>query len=306
MANIYKSFKEIQATKNTVYTKRSASFIVDGLISNEITLLKNSKIQEAALVFDHKEGPDNVLVYTLFNSTSPESELYKGDYFSWDGANFLVYEDVRLNDKTVPYKKQKAIECNVSFKYEGKSIMGAFISSMRRSVSLEILRNQVISDDQTPLLIIADNDIIDIGFKMKLGGRYWRVKDYDDISNQGIMYLYLEPTVLGPQYSEEKEEEEEENNIIGDNGEEGEEVEEGGETEIELEPEIDPIITINPLVTYSIETNGGYFAAVPKAQVIKRTATLVDFMVPLGVDSLIIQTKNGEGTIIETEYKVVM
>jgi hypothetical protein len=99
--SLYDKFREIQEAKEKTYNDRSGAFIAEGLVATEITMLKDNSTKNAALVYNDKEGPDDVIVYTF-----KKDDVAKSDYFSHDGVNYLIYEDVKLNDKTISYRKQ--------------------------------------------------------------------------------------------------------------------------------------------------------------------------------------------------------
>jgi len=108
--NIYDNFRSIQGVKKECYDKRSAAFINTGRLSQDIIHKRLDEEIKAAIVITYKEGPDETYIYTYISD-----DLMKGDYFVYNSVNYLVYEDVKLTDKDVDYKKQKAVECNVSF-----------------------------------------------------------------------------------------------------------------------------------------------------------------------------------------------
>lgn len=108
--NVYDIFRSIQNKKTACYDKRSAAFIIDGALSIDITHVRRNADLKAAMVFKHKEGPDDTIVYTL-----KDDQLLKSDYFTYNGAYYLVYEEDKSTDESLIYRKQRAVECNVSF-----------------------------------------------------------------------------------------------------------------------------------------------------------------------------------------------
>ena len=41
---------------------------------------------------------------------------------------------------------------------------------------------------------MPDLPVFAVEGKLTIGGRTWRISDYDNITNKGLMYLYVEPT----------------------------------------------------------------------------------------------------------------
>jgi len=96
MANIYDTFRGVQAKKTSCYDDRSAAFITEGLVSQDIVHVRKSETIKAAITFNDKEGPDEALVYTFKND-----ELLKSDYFTYNDNYYLVYEDVKMTDDSI-------------------------------------------------------------------------------------------------------------------------------------------------------------------------------------------------------------
>lgn len=190
------------------------------------------------------------------------------------------------------FKKQRAVECNVNFKLKGiEHMMGAFIGGIRRTAGKDSLEKQsVVLSQESPLLIIPLIDSELIGERISVGGKPWKVTDYDAITNLGIMYLYIEKDV----YFEDSDE----LPVY--------------RTELELQEEPDIGLrsspkeeTIASLIEHTVESKGGYFAATPKVEVVRRTKSLVTFMIPFHGQTLRIETKDENGDIVSQVYTVV-
>ena len=83
---------------------------------------------------------------------------YKNQITSFiKNTNYLVYEENRLTDDDINYKKQKAVECNVAFTFNGTTFNGYYKSSLRGSEDQAFEGRQLISPDETPLLILPTN-----------------------------------------------------------------------------------------------------------------------------------------------------
>jgi uncharacterized membrane protein YkoI len=79
--NIYDEFRAAQKREKDCYDERSAAFIIDSAVSNEVTHVRLNKIKTVALVSNDKEGPDDVQIYS-HKKTNPIQNFKKGDYFA--------------------------------------------------------------------------------------------------------------------------------------------------------------------------------------------------------------------------------
>lgn len=285
MTNTYDRFRRIQKRKSACDFERSAAFIRDGGVSVTVTHIRLNEQKNAGLVFNDKEGPDDVIVFTeLFDNKT--QEFVKGDYFVWEDTYYLVYEDVKLVNENLNYKKQRAVECNVVFDLKGESLVGAFIGTLRRNINMENLKgSSTIISTESPLLIIPTIEKAIIGEKLSVGGKPWKVTDYDAITNLGIMYLYLEKDVFYedketlPTYKDD--------DAAENDGEENNES------------------ILKALTEYTFTTKSGYFAAVPAVEIVRKTKTEVTFMIPFYGQEIMIERKNEENENIQEIYTVV-
>lgn len=273
MANIYEKFRSVQSQKDACFDERSADFMTAGNTANSVFHIRVNTEKSVSLIFNTKEGNDEAFLFSKKEKNASQNFM-KGDYFTWNNIYFLIYDDVKLTNKDLPYIKQKTVECNVLFKVDGTSYYGAFYSSMRKVLEDNFEKSFLRSSDERPLIITARNGNLVTGKTFVIEGKPWKIADYDNISNKGISYLYLEPfttEVIPP--IEIPEEDIEEDGLIA-------------------------------LQEYVFETYGAYFAAVPKVEVIERKMTSVKFLIPLGINNVLISTKDESGAIIEKEYEV--
>lgn len=284
MSSIYDIFRSVQEKRDTCYDERSAAFIIEGAMSKNIYHSKLEKKIPAALVFSHKEGPDEVVVYTLL-----EDDLQKGDYFVYDSGNYLVYEENKLTDTDIIYKKQKAVECNVKFTFSGGTFVGYYKSSVRGSEDPSFEGRQLLMPDETPLLILPTNDTITINSEFTIEGKPFRVVEYDHITNKGITYYYLERGIIRRTEAEDVEE------------------------PAVIIPEDEPVdqaqdseqLTLRAMVEYTFETEEAYFLADPAVELIQRRRNEIKFKVPFGIEKVDITTKIN-GLDVQKLYKVVI
>lgn len=281
--NIYDNFRSIQGVKNSCYDKRSAAFILTGKLSQDIYHQRTKEDIKGAIVFNYKEGPDDAIVFTFI-----EDDLLKADYFTFDNVNYLVYSDVKLTDDEVDYRKQRAVECNVTFTHNAITYNGYFTSSIRTITENEFVGSQAVMPDETPLLILPTN-VLTIGDRFTIEGKPFKIQEFDSITNKGISYLYLERDYVAKDADEV--------------------IEVAPEYVVEEETLTQDILvtplTLRPMIEYTFTTEGGYFASTPRVDIISRKVDEVIFRVPFGIESVTITTKES-ATEVELNYEVVL
>lgn len=299
--NVYDIFRAVQRKRANNYDTRSAAFIIEGKLAKTIFHKRRQKEIAAALVFRHDEGPDEVLVYSFI-----KDKLQKGDYFIFDDTNYLIYEENRLTDDGINHKKQRAVECNVAFQFQGSIYNGYFKSTLRRKSDPDFEGKQVLMPNEMPLLMLPTNDALTINSIFNIEGKPWKVVENDYITNKGITYYYLERDFTRNEEIEEDEAIEEE--FVNE--------QETFEQTLEFQPmtfmsfggeqvEVLEELALRPSIEYNFSTEEAYFSATPKVDVISRSKKNIKFEIPLGISQVSISTKK-EGTIVEKIYKVVM
>lgn len=293
MSNIYDIFRGVQAKRDACYNERSAAFIIEGALSQTVYHKRGKKDIFAAIVFNHKEGPDDITIYTL-----KTDEVIKSDYVVYGSLNYLVYEDLKQTDVDLVYKKQKAVECNITFTYKEVIFNGYFTSSIRKNEDANFEGKAMLLPDETPLLILpniknedSSNFIIDIGSEFTIEGKPFKVVEYDHITNKGIVYYYLKRNF---------------NKTLPevDNSDSIEELVIVDET-IQLEQEENTDLTLHEMVEYKFSTEDAFFAATPAVEILSRRRNEITFRVPFGISAVSITTREN-GVDIENLYKVVL
>lgn len=277
--DIYDIFRNIQAKRKACYDGRSANFILEGQMAQTIYQKRQQKNIPAAITFNHKEGPDEAIVYTLISD-----ELLKGDYYVFRNVNYLTIEEDKLTDNDVSFRKSRAVECNVSFTFKGEVYIGYFKSKMRGNETPDFKNKGVLLPDEGPLLILPTSNALPLQEDFIIKGKPFKVVEVDQISNRGITYHYLERGIereLG-----------EEN--IGETGT-------GGKNSLPETPEPE----LYAMQEYTFETEDAFFSATPAVEVISRKRIETRFRVPFGLSNVAITIKK-DGEEHTTNYKVVM
>lgn len=243
-------------------------FITEGASAVKIYIPRLQIERDASMVISETEGPDSAIIFTPKQRIKTD-DLLKAEYYIWEDKKFFVYEDV-LIPREVSYIKQKAYQCNVNFLCNNEENGGYFISSLRSYVDTELQKNINISDKEKPILITPYNKNIVVGAKLDIGGKPWKVVDFDHITNPGILYVSLERDFY----------------IKSDN-----------------------IITnYNPYVLksgidYTFNTEDAYFVTTTPLNIKKRTKSEIVFEIPHGITQVDISIKSNNQVETKT-YKV--
>ena len=183
--------------------------------------------------------------------------MQKGDYFTWNGQTWFVYEDVTLV-REAAYIKQRAYQCNVYFTLDEEVVFGYYVASLAKYVDTTLQNKINIADNDKPVLILPQQADIKIGTKILIGRKPYKVNDIDAITNEGIMYISLDRDFVDKS------------------------------ADIVIE-EINPETAIaeNILVSgtqVTLSTYNGVFKTSRQIEVVEHTADYVTFEVPFGID----------------------
>jgi hypothetical protein len=164
------------------------------------------------------------------------------------------------------------------------------MSSLRRKENPDFEGRQLLMADEMPLLMLPTNNVITINTDFVIEGKPWKVVEYDNITNKGITYYYLEryfnkvetlpePPVVEPTvqaFSAFAIEENSINNFI-----------------------------LKPMFEYIFSTEDAYFAATPSVEILSRDNSAVKVRIPLGLTEIAISYKQN-GQLVEKLYQVVL
>ena len=265
-------FRKKQQYNEDCRSKFESSFILEGTSAVVIRSLRLNVNKQAALIITDKEGPDTCLVFT-YKEQVKNNELLKGDYYSWNDNTYLVYEDIDLV-REVAYKKQRSYQCNVSFDYNGTTWHGYYVSSLAKYVDTTLQSNLNITDNDKPILILPQVEWMSVGAKIIIGGKPYKIIDFDAITNSGIVYCSLDRDFISKQ------------------------------EDVIVEKPTGNVLTAG--IESQLNTAFGYFKSDVDVEIVSKTYTSVKFIVPYGIDKITITTKDELRNDIVNEYKVVI
>lgn len=267
--------RKLDINKNCI-EKYESSFIIEGTSAVNIYSLRLSAYKQAAIIITDKEGPDTSLVYT-FKEQTKEQELLKGDYYIWNDNTYLVYEDVQIV-LDAKYKKQKSYQCNVSFNYNCDcgygTYFGYFVSSLAKYVDTSLQGNLNITYNDKPILILPMREWVKIGTHLVIDNKPYKIIEFDATTNKGIAYCSLDRDFINKQ-----------------------------EDVVKIEPEENVLIAG---IEQNLSIQKGYFKTSCKVDIVSKTNDNVKFIIPYGIESITVNTKDIDGNNIDTVYKVVV
>lgn len=254
--------------------KYESSFILEGTSAVIIHVLRLNADKQAALILTDKEGPDTSLVYT-YKEHNAANELIKTDYFTWNNNTYFVYEDVDIV-RDVNYKKQKAYQCNVSFQVGEHCYCAYYVSSLSKYVDTTLQSNLNITDNDKPILILPQYDWLEVGLKIIIKGKPYKIIDFDIITNDKIAYISLDRDFIDKQ-----------------------------EDKVAVDEEFLTGDVFKAGIENELSIQYGYFKTNPSVEIISKTVTVVKFIIPYGISTIDIWTKDVNKQDILTTYKVV-
>lgn len=266
-------FRKKQQNNEECRNKFESSFILEGTSAVVIHSLRLNVNKQAALIITDKEGPDTSLVFT-YKEQVKDNELLKGDYYTWKNNTYLVYEDIDIV-REVAYKKQKSYQCNVSFEVDGNIWHGYYVSSLARYVDTTLQGNLNITDNDKPILILPQVDWMAVGTRIVISGKPYKIIDFDAITNSGIVYCSLDRDFVSKYEN------------------------------VEIQNESTAAV-LTAGVESTIDTNFGYFQSSVEVEIVSKTYDKVKFIVPYGINTITITTKDELKNDITVEYKVVI
>jgi hypothetical protein len=289
MATNFSNFRARTLAEKNTDNNLNAEFIETHASSTTITHSRISEDIKAVLTRDHKEGIDEVILFTKPALDSVDN-IVVGDYIVHDSVTYLVYMEYRLPAKFIGiFKKYKIMECNFQLKVDSISQYAAYIGSLKRFVAMteDVSGNVSLGvENYKPVVVTKNNTGLTVGKRFLLGTEAFEIVALDRLSNAGIMYISVNAVPY---------------NATLDNLITGVAV-----TAPEPEENETDASTLRQGESKTVSTNSGYIYLDPVATITARSLTSVTFIVPYGTETLQVDTKDGSGNIVTTNYQVVI
>lgn len=289
MANKFSNFRARTLAEKNTDNNLNAEFIETHASSTVITHSRISEDIKAVLTRDHKEGVDEVILFTKY-AAETEDNLVVGDYIVHDSQTYLIFMEFRLPAKFIGiFKKYRIIECNFQLKVDNIAQYAAYIGSLARFVNMssESFGDVSIGVEQyKPVVITKNNTGLTVGKRFLLGTEAFEIIALDRLSNAGIMYASVNAVPY---------------NATLDNLNTGTAVTAPTPTENSTGN-----LILRQGESKTVTTNAGYIFLDPVATITSRTLTTVIFVVPFGMTAIQVVTKDVNGNLVTTNYQVVV
>lgn len=277
----YSTFRNRTDVNTNVTIRQASDFIEKSASSVDAFRESTSTNIKAVIISEQKEGPNEMLLFTY-----ARDNVQVGEYISYRNKTYLIYGKFEIIFSE-EFHKFKLIECTVELKWANNTQRAYFISSLRRYAGIVDQGTQIPYEfsSQKPIIITKANANFKAGTRILIAGEGYIVNDLDKNSNPGIFYAYIEKSTVFEDIDTK------EQNIAG------------------VIPVAQNVISEFDLVEgdeVTIATNFGYAVFSVDVTILSKSATSVTFDVPIGVDSLVIDTKDQNGDITTTTYKVVI
>ena len=262
----FSRFQDINQKRGIANQKTNSSFIFNGYPT--ISILSTSGDEVTASVVNRQEK-DLAYIYTHI-----DQELPVGSVWSAKGLHWLISEEIVII-KDVSWHKYEAILCNV----EINGLWGYFRSPEESYINTVLRQDVVVQSQQKPILVLGQ-DIMSIGDRFEVRGRGWMIQEKDNFDNSGITYYSLRASTLSKA---------EEENI---------------DFAVETAQLRNNSMKLISGEKASFTTEQGYFSTnCSRVEIINRTKTQVDVIIPFGIKELEVVTVS-KGHRITTKYEV--
>ena len=179
--NVFDRFRRNSKVLSDCNKRKTAYFIKNHESSTTVKVVRTEEEIPAVLVYSHKEGADEVLLYVSSND-----DVTVGDYFIWNNIYFFTYENDHIV-KEVDFLRFKALECNVFV----NDSFWAFFKGGLRGVKDTSLSHNAEGSNIVPLMIVPRNEEVIIGSTVTFDDQVWDIEDGDFYTINGIGYYYL-------------------------------------------------------------------------------------------------------------------
>lgn len=278
----YGTFRNRTEVNTNVTIRQASEFIEKSASSVEALRESTSTNIKAVIISERKEGGNETILFTY-----AEDDIKIGEFITYRNKTYLVYNQYEIIFSKEFYK-HKLIECNVTMKNASVSQRAYYISSLRKYVSLANDTDSYIPYEfstQRPVMITKENTNIKPGDRFLVNGEPFIINDIDKLSNSGVYYMSIEKSTIIP-------------------GVDNTTTETAQSIPTPTTDDLTGDIVAGENIT--ITTNSAYAVFSTDVDIISKNATTIVFEAPIGVQNLTVKTKDGNGDIVTTNYRIVM
>lgn len=298
MKNNYKHFQDRIRMESNADGLTNAQFVFSAENSTTLQLLDDPDNIIVASVVNLQEK-DMAYIYTSIDDHLEVGQVwsiaYKQKDHEWDINDFwnrynifwMIMEEI-IVIKEVKWHKYVAYKCNIDI----DGLWGYWLGPEKNFINVTLREKTVLQSLQHPVLVLPASASYHIGDKILIGDRAWLIQEEDHISTAGLIYYSLRASTISKEVLDEQKHHMENQSQVPDMPI-GQVVADG----------YDNIVGPGAIIT--VATEGGYFRTNNSlVQVTNISATSVTFVVPYGITSLTITTKQND-ELVSTSYQVV-
>jgi hypothetical protein len=278
----YGTFRNRTEVNTNVTIRQASEFIEKSASSVDAFRESTGTSIKAVIISEQKEGGNETILFTY-----AFENITIGEFITYRKKTYLVYGEYEIIFSN-EFKKHKLIECNVELKFGDQVQKGYYISSLRRYNNMNDLSVTNVPyefSSQKPIIITKENTNIEFNTRFIIADESFVVNDIDKISNQGLYYLSMEKSTKYHDIDDLV------NSVTA-------------KVPVKQVEILTGDIIAGDNIT--IQTNFGYATFSSDVDIISKNATTVVFEAPIGVSQLIVSTKDLEGSIITTNYRIVI
>jgi hypothetical protein len=278
----YGTFRNRTEVNTNVTIRQASEFIEKSASSVDAFRESTGTSIKAVIISEQKEGGNETILFTY-----AFENIAIGEFITYRKKTYLVYGEYEIIFSN-EFKKHKLIECNVELKFGDQVQKGYYISSLRRYNNMNDLSVTNVPyefSSQKPIIITKENTNIEFNTRFIIADESFVVNDIDKISNQGLYYLSMEKSTKYHDIDDLV------NSVTA-------------KVPVKQVEILTGDIIAGDNIT--IQTNFGYATFSSDVDIISKNATTVVFEAPIGVSQLIVSTKDLEGNIITTNYRIVI
>lgn len=272
MINYLDSFRDRMRRSEQGFSKSSAQFITLGTNSTTIDFGDKEWVA-AAIVLNGEKEPNTWYLYLY-----PNEPIEVGDYFrNKEDIYFITKKEKIIAD--VSYNKFFFYQTNYIIDKDGTELGLCFIGPLEKYVGNKLEDSALLLSNTKPIIIFPKKaHAAKIGDEFVIGGRPWKIVEYDDITNPHICYCSVELSTIKTNTYD---------TIVSTYSLKDNELE-----------------TLKCGVKHTFKIEDGFFASKPSVTILRKNPNSVEFKIPYWVKNIEIITK--ENWVEQSKhYKVV-
>lgn len=274
MINYLDSFRDRMQRSEKGFAEQSAAAFIEKGTNSTLVDFGDKENVRAAIVLNSEKEPNTWYLYLY-----PNEPIEVGDYFrNKDEIYFVIKQEKMIAN--VSYNKFLFYHANYIIDKDEKELGLCFIGPLEKYVNNRLEDSTLLLSNTKPIVIFPKKvHAAKIGDEFEIGGRPWKIIEYDDITNPYICYCSVELTTRKTN------------------------------TFAETIPEVyglreEKIETLKCGVRHKIKIEDGYFASTPSVTILRKNPNSIEFKIPYWIKNIEITTKENWVEVTK-KYKVV-